>query len=123
MYLLTATRALDRARPGVQIDLPSRLRTVCITPSPSTLGEGWGESDFEHSCGTAALGCGSGITAGAAVPQEITLTPALSRSTGRGVVRSDGGAPAACVALAERGVTKLDSPAGLSETPAVTQRL
>ena len=55
-----------------------------IAPSPGTPGEGRGEGDFEHPCGTAALGCGSGITAGAAVPQEITLTPALSRSTGRG---------------------------------------
>ena len=35
-------------------------------------------------CGTAALGCGFRITAGAAVPQEITRTPTLSRNTARG---------------------------------------
>jgi hypothetical protein len=46
----------------------------CTTPSPGTPGEGWGEGDFEHQR-PATL--------------KITLTPALSRSTGRGGKPSD----------------------------------
>jgi very-short-patch-repair endonuclease len=45
------------------------LRSGCSAPSPGTPGEGWGEGDFEYQRRSTA---------------KETLTPALSRSTGRG---------------------------------------
>jgi hypothetical protein len=47
----------------------SSFRGGCISPSPGTPGEGWAEGDFEHQ---------------RRAKFRITLTPALSRSTGRG---------------------------------------
>jgi len=46
-----------------------RMEARTSTPSPGTPGEGWGEGDSEHQ---------------RRAKFEITLTPALSRSTGRG---------------------------------------
>jgi len=48
---------------------PGLFEGGAITPSPGTPGEGWGEGDFEHQR--------------FATPKS-TLTPSLSRSTGRG---------------------------------------
>ena len=45
---------------------PTTRAAMPLPPLPvlrGAPGRGWGEGDFEYSCGTAALGCGSGFTA------------------------------------------------------------
>jgi len=88
-------------------------------PSPGIPGEGWGEGDSEVESRSNSQGISSATSTTPSAP--ITLTPALSRSTGRG-----GGSPQILKPPVKAALASADLPAlagRLSDLPAQIERL